>query len=691
MPSQDQKEEIPQEDFREKLDLEADFSPSESLPENEDTSPITVPHSNPLLPQTPIVFEEEVLSSSPSTNPSERSPSPSSPRPEGPSAPSLPSAPKTSDVEEFLQSFSQNSSPPTRNLPLPKSPISPPSGGESGNLPSPPLSPPSPHPRTLTQKLRLELLGISGEAPPPASPPSNLEVFTEEEPPSVSLKENPPEPIDKSILPPKGARREEPPSKAPTSSYEEKKLEEELDNYLAQKDAYLSSNSSPLTSCLPKSSSPVSSFSKYEQHKDKQLLKTFEDFAANTSRQIQQLQHELHQLQQKLKSTAAPASGPAPDSSLQERIQRLEEENETLKKERKKLKHLLYKLQYQYHTLLQIWEDFLFSDKPSDFPETSSAPISREKRSSITTTTTTFSQQDFLDFGRYLQRQNKTKILPKPSLHSIIGYTYPDVIAWGKIPKGEEISFLDSGVFKGFLSKELYDKIHLCPSCFRYNINFRSPCPSCHSLEAKKQTLIHHLSCNHIFLKENLPESGKCPNCSQSPKNPADFKELNDVYYCSSCQQVLPPVTDCVCLNCNASFLLEDAILCSVYAYSWRKENKTPEPSLLHPSKKPSTLKSPSSESTPPFVTLLLSFKSKQGEKIPLSLIQKEAKNFAQLLCRYAKENIPFVEMEEGLYAFILKSFNLEKCQKLSQKVTEKIQQSLPSYLEIQITIAEYE
>lgn len=255
---------------------------------------------------------------------------------------------------------------------------------------------------------------------------------------------------------------------------------------------------------------------------------------------------------------------------LQETILKMEQEKEESVQEKNNLLQFLGKLRESYQKLTGEMDDLWSSQDLDNEPDVLSIPHEKlrpslrqeEDLTSLPpegedssyhdpkgeeTREIEFSPRVYKKFLEFLLAKKEEIVLPKPSPDAAIGYIYADVVDWGFIKRGEEASFLEEGVKKGYFTKKIINKVHLCPQCFRYNLNFRKTCPQCLGIDYDK----------------------------------------NPPYYCNNCEKEFAQLRAiCQCLHCQFSFSLEKAILCNLYQYEISEDGKELVNSKVEPEKK---------------------------------------------------------------------------------------------------------
>ena len=177
----------------------------------------------------------------------------------------------------------------------------------------------------------------------------------------------------------------------------------------------------------------------------------------------------------------------------------------------------------------------------------------------------------WLNLLRFLSSRGIFKLTPRWNINASQGYGYPVVSAILGAQPGEEVQQLELLTQMGLLEGRFYDKIHLCPQCQRFQLNFREVCPACRSSNLYLEENLHHYACGYIGPRRKFQQGGIlcCPKCRQGLKSlGVDYDKPSSGHYCPNCQQSLAEaLVDCLCLCCGASFSPGSARLQSIWEY----------------------------------------------------------------------------------------------------------------------------
>lgn len=136
---------------------------------------------------------------------------------------------------------------------------------------------------------------------------------------------------------------------------------------------------------------------------------------------------------------------------------------------------------------------------------------------------------------------------------------------------GDEQKPLDDLVTGGFLDHEFREKILLCPFSREVHVAFREICPSCHSADIDRQSMIHHFRCGHVGPEQKFFRNARmvCPKCEVVLQHiGVDYERPSQVFVCEKCRWAGSlPRTEGLCLGCGRLFEPEQALETRIQAY----------------------------------------------------------------------------------------------------------------------------
>lgn len=175
-----------------------------------------------------------------------------------------------------------------------------------------------------------------------------------------------------------------------------------------------------------------------------------------------------------------------------------------------------------------------------------------------------------------LAKKSDSSLIPSLDSRSHWGFSYPEVSEFLRVEKGRELPYLEELASLGYLEKEFFDKVCLCPYCHSAQLNLKLSCPNCGSSNIVKSATIHHFRCAYVGPEENFLKGNEyvCPKCGKVLQHIGiDYEKPGIAYICQDCQSISPfPKEKHLCLNCGRSFDLEDVESKNIYTYKINPE-----------------------------------------------------------------------------------------------------------------------
>lgn len=179
---------------------------------------------------------------------------------------------------------------------------------------------------------------------------------------------------------------------------------------------------------------------------------------------------------------------------------------------------------------------------------------------------------------QHVLTQDEPVLSPARNRDSFCGYSYPEIQEiLGEAP-GTEIALLNSLAELGLFDRQPVDKIHLCPSCHHYALNFREICPQCQSPLLRQVELLHHYACGYLAEEEQFRQGVRleCPKCQQTLRHiGVDYERPGQAYRCQACQAGFSePDVSCLSLVCGKIFDVDQALLQTIFSYRMTEEGR---------------------------------------------------------------------------------------------------------------------
>ncbi|MBU2521907.1 MAG: diguanylate cyclase [Proteobacteria bacterium] len=177
---------------------------------------------------------------------------------------------------------------------------------------------------------------------------------------------------------------------------------------------------------------------------------------------------------------------------------------------------------------------------------------------------------------RFLYTRDGYLLTPVRNITSAIGYSYPLVQLLLDVTPGKEIVPIEELGESLLLKGKMTDKIHLCPFCEHFQINFREVCPNCHSLKIDEEATIHHYRCAYVGREKEFKDGFvlRCPKCGRELRHiGVDYDKPSEGSWCNECGgNFSEPIVRCFCISCAKTFPGEDALLKQINIYSLTSE-----------------------------------------------------------------------------------------------------------------------
>lgn len=172
---------------------------------------------------------------------------------------------------------------------------------------------------------------------------------------------------------------------------------------------------------------------------------------------------------------------------------------------------------------------------------------------------------------RWVADQGPEVLRPVPCPDASLGYAHPRLEKHWNMRPGEAIRVLEDLADFGVLTRRLADRVHLCPACRRWTINFRETCPNCSCFDVDVEELIHHFACAYVGLNSEYRHGTdlRCPKCrSRLNHIGLDYERPRHTYVCGSCGSLFEePVLTAQCLDCRWEGSSAEVLTWSVYEY----------------------------------------------------------------------------------------------------------------------------
>ncbi len=160
---------------------------------------------------------------------------------------------------------------------------------------------------------------------------------------------------------------------------------------------------------------------------------------------------------------------------------------------------------------------------------------------------------------------------PVPCPAVTLGHAYPRLEERFGINSSDAVRVLEDMADFGVIQRTLFNRVHVCPNCRRWTINFRETCPACASLDVEVEGLIHHFACSYVGLDSEYRNGSelRCPKCKQRLTHIGlDYERPNQTYVCRACAQIFEePTITAQCLDCRWEGTGSDVLAWPIFEY----------------------------------------------------------------------------------------------------------------------------
>jgi CheY-like chemotaxis protein len=129
---------------------------------------------------------------------------------------------------------------------------------------------------------------------------------------------------------------------------------------------------------------------------------------------------------------------------------------------------------------------------------------------------------------------------------------------------------------QGFLSRDFFERFHLCYRCSSARLLAREECPKCQSSNLRDEQYVHHYKCAYQGVESDFRQGDRlvCPKCRQELTHfSVDYDKPGSMVACGRCGHAgSEPAVGFVCLDCSIRMDGDAAQVRDVYSYALTKE-----------------------------------------------------------------------------------------------------------------------
>jgi DNA-binding response OmpR family regulator len=174
-------------------------------------------------------------------------------------------------------------------------------------------------------------------------------------------------------------------------------------------------------------------------------------------------------------------------------------------------------------------------------------------------------------------------LAPRLRHEAKLGYDYPEAASAVQPEEpGAEVLTLEEMAREQLLERTFADAVQICPVCSHHDVNFRTACPSCLSVNVEPES--------------ERPQNGAAPDQSlaglykieyDDSSAPARTRPSSNgrAYFCAACQKTITrPLQICRCMKCGEQFDADKAVARKIYSYKLRRDLAKPAAPISAPS-----------------------------------------------------------------------------------------------------------
>jgi diguanylate cyclase (GGDEF)-like protein len=166
----------------------------------------------------------------------------------------------------------------------------------------------------------------------------------------------------------------------------------------------------------------------------------------------------------------------------------------------------------------------------------------------------------------------EARVEPVVSSVARIGYHYPELCEVLACKPGEEFDILESLAEVGCLSREIHDKVDLCPFCLHTNLRLRRLCPYCRSSLIVKKEVLHHFRCGWVGIEDEARHGTDlvCPKCNKHLRHiGVDYERASESYYCTTCKKIFAqPIEEFLSVPCGRQIAKDGTMMQPIFVYA---------------------------------------------------------------------------------------------------------------------------
>lgn len=181
----------------------------------------------------------------------------------------------------------------------------------------------------------------------------------------------------------------------------------------------------------------------------------------------------------------------------------------------------------------------------------------------------------------FMYTRDLRTLKPFVDLHSIIGYTYPEIsVNFDNDEEAQVLDILEWAEREGLIWPDFHERIYLCNNCSSGFLSYREVCPHCNSSNSKSEDLVHHFPCAFIGpisdFKNAIDNSLTCPKCNKTLRHiGVDYDKPSIIHHCNNCDNNFQDFfVKAKCISCEQDIDVQYLVPKSVNIYKLTKKGR---------------------------------------------------------------------------------------------------------------------
>lgn len=192
-----------------------------------------------------------------------------------------------------------------------------------------------------------------------------------------------------------------------------------------------------------------------------------------------------------------------------------------------------------------------------------------------------FEAQTMKKVLNYLYTRDLKTLKPYVDLHSVIGYTFPEIsVHFDDNEEAQVLEILEWAEREGLIWPDFHERIYLCNHCSSGFLSYREVCPHCSSSNSKSEDLVHHFPCAYIGpisdFKNPVDNSLTCPKCNKTLRHiGVDYDKPSIIHHCNNCDNNFQDFfVKAKCISCTQDVEVQYLVPKSINIYKLTKKGR---------------------------------------------------------------------------------------------------------------------